>query len=572
MKTFSAETPVNSYNLAVDVSPPNPVRTPYDAGTTHVSVHDLDPFAYAGQTHLSSYEFSLLDGGKFAGGFGPTQLQVPDYWTLRARSAQLFNENLYARGLIRRLITNEINTGLTPEACPDEKILGLEEGALNDWCENIENRFALWGDSPYVCDWKQDSTFGAIQRAARQEALVAGDVLVVLRQNPTTRLPMVQLVRGDLVLTPFGDTVGPRAGNIIRHGVELDAQRRTVAFWVRQPDGTFKRLPAFGEKSGRRLAWLVYGTDKRLDDVRGQPLLSLVLQSLKEIDRYRDSAQRKAVVNSILAMFIKKTNDKLGTIPITGAAVRRDKHDIDESAGRPRQFNSSKMIPGFVIEELQVGEEPVLKGAEGIDINFGVFEEAIIQAVAWANEIPPEILRLAFSNNYSASQAAINEFKIYLNRVWSEWGETFCQPIYIEYAISDLLRGKITAPGLLEAWRDPAQYDVLAAWLATDWYGSIKPSTDTLKQVRGSELLVAGGYSTRAREARTMTGTKFTKNIKRLLRENQQLAEALRPMLEVQAEYAQQGISPSTGGEGATALALVEEALAEFTDRLSADA
>ena len=54
----------------------------------------------------------------------PTQIQNIDYWTLRARSSQLFNENLYARGLLRRLITNEINTGLTPECCPDEEIIG----------------------------------------------------------------------------------------------------------------------------------------------------------------------------------------------------------------------------------------------------------------------------------------------------------------------------------------------------------------------------------------------------------------------------------------------------------------
>jgi len=68
------------------------------------AVEDLDPFAYAGQTGMSPWENSLYDGGKFFGGFGATQIQEVDYWTLRLRSAQLFNENLYARGLVRRLI------------------------------------------------------------------------------------------------------------------------------------------------------------------------------------------------------------------------------------------------------------------------------------------------------------------------------------------------------------------------------------------------------------------------------------------------------------------------------------
>jgi capsid protein len=510
------------------------------SGPAYHSVDDLDPWTYAGQTQFAGFENSIFDGGKFAGGFGNTQIQWTDYWTLRARSAQLFNENLYARGLIRRLITNEINTGLAPECAPDEEVLGLEEDSLNDWSEQVENRFGLWCKSPKVCDWKREATFGAIQRAARLEALVCGDVLVVLRQNPRTRLPMVQLVSGNSVHTPIGnDTPRLRQGHEILHGVEFDAQGRQVAFHVQQKDGSYKRVPAYGEKSGRRLAWLVYGTDRRLDDVRGQPLLSIVLQSLKEIDRYRDSAQRKAVINSIMAMFIKKGEDKPGTLPMTGGAVRRDRVEVSDNTtkGTPRQFNIANQIPGLVIEELQHGEEPVVKGGEGTDVNFGTFEEAIIQAVAWANEVPPEILRLAFSNNYSASQAAINEFKIYINRVWADWGETFCTPIYQEWLISENLLSRIVAPGLLDAWRDPMKHDQLAAWVSVDWYGSIKPSTDMLKQAKGSKMLVDEGWSTNAREARITTGTKFSHNMKRLKRENAQKAEAARPLLELQREF-----------------------------------
>lgn len=508
-------------------------------------------------------QVTTFDGDKFLGGFGATQLQQVDYWTLRQRSSQLFNDNLYARGIIRRLITNEINTGLTPEAAPDETILGLPEDSLNVWTEDVETRFGLWAMAPKACDWKRASTFGAIQRAARAEALIAGDVLVVLRQNPATRLPSVQLISGDAVRTPLGERPNLRKGHTITHGVEMDAQGRVVAHWVQQKDFTSKRLAAFGEKTGRRLSWLVYGTDKRLDDVRGQPMLSLVLQSLKEIDRYRDSTQRKAVINSILAMFIKKSSDKMGTLPITGSAVRRDNAVVTDGDGSTRRFQMASQIPGLVMEELQQGEEPVAFGNQGTDTNFGTFEASIINAVAWANEIPPEILTLAFSNNYSASQAAINEFKIYLNKVWSEWGDTFCQPIYTEWLVSETLQQRITAPQLLEAWRDPQKFDIFGAWTATDWYGSIKPSTDMLKQVKGSNLLVEGGYSTRAREARLTTGTKFSKNIKRLKLENKQLAEAMRPMLELEAEFGRDNTSAAV-----KALNDAGEILAEFTENL----
>lgn len=473
---------------------------------------------------------SVFDGSKFAGGFGATQLFTADYWTLRQRSSQLFTENLYARGLIRRLITNEINTGLTPEAAPDEEIIGVAEDSLADWTETVENRFGIWGKNPELCDWKHQNTFGAIQRAARMEALVSGDVLVVVRQSQKTKLPMVQLIGGSSVRSPMN--IKLRKGHTIKHGVELDSIGRVSAHWV---EG--KRIPAIGEKSGRKISWLVYGTDKRLDAVRGEPILALVLQSLKEIDRYRDSTQRKAVINSIAAMFIKKGEDKMGTLPVTGGAVRKGQATVDASDGSGRTVNLASQLPGVVMEELQTGEEPVLLGGQGTDVNFGVFEEAIVQSVAWANEIPPEILRLAFSNNYSASQAAINEFKIYLNKVWSEFGENFCMPIYSEWLLSEVLLGKIDAQGLLESWRNPSQYDVFGAWLCTDWYGSIKPSTDTVKQVKGSGMLIDRGLSTHARESRITTGTKFSKNIKRLKRENQLMVDAQRPLKEFEQEF-----------------------------------
>ena len=165
------------------------------------------------------------------------------------------------------------------------------------------------------------------------------------------------------------------------------------------------------------------------------------------------------------------------------------------------------------------------------------FESAIVSALAWANQIPPEIVQLAFSNNYSASQAAINEFKIYLNLVWGVWGDSFCSPIYLEHMVSDVIAGKTFAPGLIESLRDPFKYDVLAAWSSVEWYGNIKPSTDMLKQANASKILVREGWSTNAREARVLTGTKWSKNMKRIARENQIKAEALRPMLELRQEF-----------------------------------
>lgn len=490
---------------------------------------------------LPAYRFTWDHGEKFAGGLGPIDILFTDYWALRARSSELFQRNLYARGLIRRLISNQINTGLHLEATPEEKILGLEEEALANWSEDVENRFALWGKNAYLCDQDERRSFGAIQEAAQLEALVAGDVLVVLRNDPRTRLPRIQLISGGAVQTPYS---GIPSGVKIEHGVELDGLGRHVAFWVLQGDGTFKRLPAYGEKSGRRLAWLHYGTDNRLGDVRGMPLLGLVLQSIKEIDRYRDATLRKAVINSMLAMFIAKGQDKPGTKPLSGGAVKKGTATTITNDGSPRSYNTAENIPGLVLDELQHGETPHPFQTNHTVENYGAFEEAIIQAIAWANEIPPEILTLSFGSNYSASQAAVNEFKMYLNRVRTRFGETFCSPIYEEWLIAQTLMGRVEAAGFIDSFRTFDQFEIYGAWIACDWSGAIKPAVDLSKLVGGYERLIGIGAITRTRSSRELTGTKYSKNIQKLTRENQQWVEAQRPLLELEAELAKVAQTP----------------------------
>jgi capsid protein len=486
---------------------------------------------------LPATRYTPHDGEKYPGGYGPTDILFTDYWTLRARSAELFKRNLYARGLIRRLVTNEINTGLHLEAVPEEKLLGKEEDSLADWAEDTENRFELWGENAPLCDHAERATFGKLQATARAEALIEGDVLVVLIQDPVRNLPRVQLLSGSAVQSPLsaGTLAGVKPGNRIIHGVEIDPNGRHVAFWVTRKDpaaplgNASTRLSAYGV-TGRRQAWLMYGTDKRMDDVRGEPILSLVAQSIKEIDRYRDSAQRKAVINAMLAMFIKKSADKPGTRPIAGGAVRRGTDTATDSTGAERRFRVADYAPGVVLDELQQGEEPEGFMPHGTDEKFGDFEEAIVQAIAWANEVPPEILRLSFSSNYSASQAAINEFKIYLNKVRYEFGGNFCQPIYVEWLLSEALLKRIVAPGLLEMWRDPTRYTEFYAWVSADWTGHIKPAVDLSKLVGGYSAMVAAGFITRDRASRELTGTKYSKNVQKLTRENKALADALEPL------------------------------------------
>lgn len=495
----------------------------------NLSIEDLQNFSGFGNVS-NSYNWG---GDKFAGGFGLTKdYEIVDYWLLRKRSKQLFTENIYARGLIRRLLTNEINKGLALEATPDNMILGIDDEEADLFAETIERRFVIWGKNSDLCDYKKTQTFGALQRQARMMAIISGDVLVVLRTN-SNGTPNIDLIDAEFVQNPNSSEMIKAVkdrGNKLEYGVETNQSGKHIAYFVLKSDGSYMRIPTTGARTGRKQAFLYYGTEKMVNEVRGQSLLAITLQSLKEIDRYRDSEQRAAVINSMIAMWIEKGEDKVSSLPLQSGAVRKDtKLTQNDSHGRKNtEFNS--FVPGMIFQELQVGEKPHSYDTKRPNVNFAVFEEAILNAIAWANEIPPEIFTLQFSSNYSASQAAISEFKMYLDKFRDDFGDNFLSPIYQDFFLAEVLNDNVKANGFLEAFRSN-KLDIVGAWQLSCWAGAIKPTINQLNTLKAYQGYVAEGWITNDRASRDITGMKYSKVVQQLKRENKQKVEFLEPLI-----------------------------------------
>ena len=488
---------------------------------------------YGRATSTGAFTFNIMqdifDGEKFPGGFGATRQYVfTDYWTLRERSSQLFKENPYCKGLIRRLVRNEINTGLNLEASPIADVLNIPEEEAQSWGDEQEINFKLYSDDPAVVDHRKQWTLGDIGAEVRKTSLIAGDILIVWRINRKTGLPAIELIDGQHVQTPL--TKKPREGNRIIHGVEIDPNGRHVAYWVTvdkagQQEFIFesKRIPVFSEKGNRRIAKMIYGTDDRkLDEVRGIPILAAVLYMMKELDRYRDSEQRAATVNSLLPLFIQKSKTiGPGTQPMGQGAIREDIVQVTQTDGTQRKYNFSQMLPGTVMDELAEGEEPVSFNTQRPNVNYTKFEETILNVLAWTNEIPPEIMRQIFQNNFSASRQADTEFRLYLKwRVW-KFGNDFYNEVYKEFIIQSVLLGQIQASGLLEAWRDPAKYKELGAWLFSEWSGVSRPSVDIKKDVEAHDLLDQKEWITNDMAARKFAGISYDTVLKKRKREQE---------------------------------------------------
>lgn len=498
-------------------------------------------------------------GDKFAGGFGNTYIYRVDYATLRARSDMLFTENLYARGLVRRLVTTEVNTGLSLEAAPEMSIIGMDEQQQFEWGENVEILWNLWAKDKTLVDYYAKSTLAEIERMIRREALIKGDVLVVLRYQGALRLPKIQLIDADHVVTPLDQLDRLPEGSTIENGVEVDSQGRQVAYWVKQKgglDAEVKRVPAYGSRTGRRLAWLVYGTEQRIGDTRGVPMLALILQSIRELDRYRDSTQRKATINALLAMFIARDSDEAPTAPMTGGATKRSRVVSSDDSTGAQGVPLLESQNGLVLQRLAKGEKPYFHSANGQGDEFGKFEDAIVHAMAWAHEMPPTILKLAFSANFAASQAEINQLKMYLEVARGAAASNVNQPVYSEWLSSSILGGFIPARGYVDALYDRANPFKRLAWEHADWAGAIYFAADIVKQQKAYDGMVKSNFVTYSRATRETSGMKFSKVMHLRKRENEMIAAAERPM----REFIQEFNAPASSDNASAAL------LDSFTD------
>ena len=95
-----------------------------------------------------------------------------------------------------------------------------------------------------------------------------------------------------------------------------------------------------------------------------------------------------------------------------------------------------------------------------------------------------------------------------------------------------VLTGRIKAEGFLESWRDQRKFEIFGAWTDSDWSGAIKPHVDPLKETNAYKIKDEQGYSTKARSTRELTGMKYSRNVKQLKKENEQLAAAHQPLID----------------------------------------
>lgn len=436
---------------------------------------------------------------------------------LRQRSRDLYygGSNI-ATGAIKRLRTNTIGVGLHLKASVNEDILKIPSEQARELEETIEREFAHWADSTN-CDMERLDNFYQLQQLALLNALLSGDSFALMKTTKRAGCLYdlrIELIEADRISTPDKERVNP----LFCEGVEKNTDGEVVAYHIskfhplsftdRNPR-EWVRVAAYGEKTGRRNILHIMNRE-RIGQVRGVPFLSPVIETIKQLGRYTEAEVLAAVINGLFTVFIEKESAS-DDVPF-GESVPEELQVDTADEG------SIELAPGAVID-LGEGEKANMVNPGRPNPNFDPFVIAVIKQIGAALEIPYEILIMAFNSNYSASRAAILEFfkVIKMYRAW--FIADFCQPVYEEWLSEAVAKGRIKAPGF---FADPI---IKSAYCSAEWSGPSAGQLDPTKEVQAAELRVQGGYSTREKEARELTGTDFYKNVKQRKREEELLKE-----------------------------------------------
>ena len=473
------------------------------------------------------------DGEKTLGELGVVVRNVPDYKKLRLRSYQAYETMDAFKTIASKYFYWKIGSGLKLQAEPNVSVLESEGLNISDtesseFQKMAEARFLIWANSNQS-DYLKQKNLHELASDFDRGAFLGGDNLLIVRfdDNGLT----IQFVSGEFVCNPGIETdyhtQAEKKGNCIEHGIEIDKHGKHIAYFVRikvkNDVDKFDRVPAYGEKSGKKLAWLVSSKKSSPDHLRAVPAMSQSLEKINKLDRYVEAAVTKAeqAANIVHTLKHKEFSTGEGILEkelakkrgesIVGVDLENNKVLADGLANKISQQTSGTAY------NLPVGAE--LESFESsIETDFGVFHKTVFEGISAGANVPPEVAMQSFNSNYSASRAAINSFGYFITVDRQTFAEQFYIPIYKLWIEHQILSKKITAKGYIENIDNPM---VTESYTQCRFLGKDMPHIDPLKEAKSIELMLALNLVSREQASEMLGVGSWDENFKKRLQEDE---------------------------------------------------
>lgn len=442
-----------------------------------------------GSSYRPLFAYSYT-GEKNLGELGPLRDYRPAYAELRVRSWQSFLESEVSQTVMNRFLTWVIGTGLKLQSEPARKVLE-SEGIVIDtqkFSQAVESRFNVYKKSE-KSDFTEMGNLDFIAQAAYKNAIVGGDVLVVCRF--TNNNVNVQLIDGAHVQSP---TVGTEwwpmelsNGNRLINGIEQTPSGKHVRYYVLNSKNGYDKIECRGKESGMQMAFMVYGMKYRLDNNRGIPLIAVVLETLKKLERYKEATVGSAEERQKIAFAIEHTLGSTGENPLINQmakAFNNDGKDNDLPVDENGKALSDRVAATTNKQAINLPINSTLKMLESKnELYFKEFYTTNIDIVCACLGIPPEVAMSKYDSNFSASRAALKDWENTLLVARHSFANQFYQKVYNLWLETEILKNKISAPGYLLA-RVQKDDMVLESFRMARFVGAPVPHIDPLKEVK----------------------------------------------------------------------------------------
>lgn len=364
---------------------------------------------------------------------GPNTAMWGSLSALRSRVRELRRNNPNANGGVESYVSNLIGTGITPEWQLDDA----------DLKERIHT---LWEDSVSEMDADGTSDFYGLQALAATGVIESGEILARLVPRPSTEdlaVPLqIKLLEADHLDETY-ESVAPN-GNMIRMGIEYDAEGRRAAYWP------FKDHPGeqfLGAKSTDRVRvpaseMLHVFLPHRPGQQRGLPWLSSIIMRLYELDQYEDAELVRKKAAALIGGWIKEPPGQsgLGINPLGTANTTEDPFGRELVAMEPGTYG--KLPPGWDV----VNSQPADVGP-----NFIEWVKQNLREIATGIGITYEQLTGDLSGvTFSSIRAGLNEFRRRCEMlIWRVFVFQFCRPFARRWMDVAVASGRLAIPGYL---------------------------------------------------------------------------------------------------------------------------
>lgn len=449
---------------------------------------ELKAYSSDFNSRASSSFVVSYNGEKNEGEIGPIKYLFLDHEGLRARSWQAYLESEIAQTVLNKYALWVIGGGLKLQSNPVKAVLKSEkiEPTNEEFNEVVESRFSVFANSK-SSDYSGMRTLHMQAKRAFLNAIIGGDVLVVLRYiNNSIK---VQLVDGTHVVSPLitseFNTQAAANGNKICNGIEMNSTGEHIAYYVQTGFLKYERIEAKGKKSGLTMAFMVYGLEYRLDNNRGIPLISTVLETMKKLERYKEATVGSAEERQKIAFSIEHDVNSTGENPflknISQSFNVDQSKDVQDINGTVLANNVAATTNKQAINMPAGAKLNMLESKN--ELYFKDFYSVNIDLVCSCISIPPEVAMSKYDSNFSASRAALKDWEHTINVKRGEFSFQFYQNIYNFFLHIQVLQNKVQAPGYLLAFAKGNDM-LIEAYRNSRFIGSSVPHIDPLKEAK----------------------------------------------------------------------------------------